>query len=343
MRIACFGGSFNPPHRGHLAIALAALRQARFDEVWFIPAKSAPLRDDAPVAFSVRLGLLEAMIKPYRKLKVCPIEALLPQPSYTINTVSALQESFPNFTFSWIIGSDQAAQFDRWKDADELKKRLAFYVVPRDEQDAIPSWMHRLPVKGISAFSSTRFRQGEVHVAPRSVILETAKSGVYFEPIAKQFISEKRWVHVSGVVSVAVDLALTHGIDPNRAKQAALLHDVTKAWPTEKQLAWIRFCYPDYADQPTAILHQKTAVAFASRILGVRDPQVLHAIGHHVEGAIGYPLTQIIYIADKCEPSRKFDSTELLALSKQDLERGAAAVRTAQLAYLKKEHHGLSD
>jgi nicotinate-nucleotide adenylyltransferase len=58
MRIACFGGSFNPPHKGHLAIALSVLRERDFDEVWFIPSGQAPLKDDAPVAFERRCAML---------------------------------------------------------------------------------------------------------------------------------------------------------------------------------------------------------------------------------------------------------------------------------------------
>lgn len=343
MRVACFGGSFNPPHRGHLAIALAALRNARFDEVWFIPAKVAPLREDEPVDFLVRCELLHAMIRPYRRLRVCTIEAKLPQPSFTIATVEALQASYPDIEFAWIIGSDQAMQFDRWKDAEKLKQRIAFYVVPRQSEDPIPTWMNRLTVNGIESYSSTHYRQGKFQVAPRSVIREAARQGVYFEAIAKHLIDSKRWEHVAGVISVAVDLALQHQVDPRKAKIAALFHDITKAWPISQQSAWLSFCAPDYTQQPTAIWHQKTAVAYARRIAGIEDAQILHAIGHHVDGAPGHPLTQIIYIADKCEPSRGFDSTALLDLSKRNLEAGAAAVRAAQLAYLRKEKHGLSD
>lgn len=343
MRIACFGGSFNPPHRGHLAIALTALRVAGFDEVWFIPAKVAPLREDEPADFSVRCEMVMAMIRPYRQLRVCPIEATLPQPSFTISTVHALQASYPEFEFAWIIGSDQAVQFDRWKDADTLKHLIPFYAVPRHHEEPIPQWMHRLTVNGIDAFSSTRFRHGEYQVAPRSVIRVAARHGAYIETVAKHLIDSKRWEHVVGVISVAVDLAIQHRVDPRKAKIAALLHDITKAWPNEQQSAWLSFCYPSYTQQPTAIWHQKTAVAYARRVVGVEDSQILHAIGHHVEGAPGHPLTQILYIADKCEPSRGFDATALLDLSKRNLEAGALAVRDAQLSYLRKEKHGLSD
>ena len=343
MRIACFGGSFNPPHKGHLAIALSALRERDFDEVWFIPSGQAPLKDEAPVAFERRCAMLEAMVKPYRKLRVCPIEDDLPQPNYTITTVLALIQRYPKVQFSWIIGSDQANQFDRWKDSERLKALVPFIVVPRDPQDQIPMGMERLIVPGISAFSSTRYREGQVQVAPEAVIRVASQRGEYLESILKASVGSKRFVHIAGVVSVAIDLALHHGMDPNQAKIAALLHDLTKVWPTSKQKAWLSFCDPDYADQPEPILHQKTAVAYARRVLQVRDPAILHAIGHHVDGASGHPLTQILYIADKCEPSRGYDASAVLNLARKDLRAAAQAVRHAQLTYLSKESHGSRD
>jgi nicotinate-nucleotide adenylyltransferase len=142
---------------------------------------------------------------------------------------------------------------------------------------------------------------------------------------------------------VAVDLALHHGIDPKQAKIAALLHDLTKPWPTFKQKAWLSFCDPAYADQPEPILHQKTAVAYARRVLQVRDPAILHAIGHHVDGSSGHPLSQILYIADKCEPSRGYDASSVLALARLNLRAAAEAVRSAQHDYLSKESHGSSN
>lgn len=343
MRIACLGGSFNPPHRGHLAIALAAIRQAHVDEVWFIPSAQAPLREDVPVSFERRVAMLEAMIAPYRRLRVCPIEAELPQPSYTITTVTSLVQRFPEIEFAWIIGSDQADQFDRWKESEKLKSLIPFIVVPRDHHDRVPSWMQRLEVPGISAYSSTRYRQGQVHVAPPSVIRVAAQQGDYLESIVQSSVGAKRFEHIAGVVSVAIDLALQHGIDPTQAKIAALLHDLTKPWPIPLQKAWLSFCDPDYADHPDPILHQKTAVAYARRVLQVREPAILHAIGHHVDGASGHPLTQILYIADKCEPSRGYDASAVLAVAKRDLRAAAETVRQAQLTYLSKESHGSND
>lgn len=343
MRIACFGGSFNPPHRGHLAIALTALRKARFDEVWLIPSVQAPLREDAPVAFERRVAMLEAMVRPYRKLRVCPIEFELPQPSYTISTVTELIRRYPQVDFAWIIGSDQAEQFDRWKDSERLRSMIPFLVVPRDPQDHIPNGMQRLDVPGIATLSSTRYREGQVQVAPASVVQEAAKQGDYLESIVKASVGAKRLTHIAGVVSVAVDLALHHGIDPIQAKIAALLHDLTKPWPIPKQKAWLSFCDPGYADQPEPILHQKTAVAYARRVLEVRDEVILHAIGNHVDGSSGHPLTQILYIADKCEPSRGYDASAVLDLARRDLWAAAEHVRQSQLKYLSKESHGSND
>ena len=336
-KIACFGGSFNPPHLGHLTIALTVLRQERFDEVWFIPTVSTPLKDQALVHFEHRVNMIERLIKPYRKLKICTIESQLGQPNYTINTVKALQDSYPQHEFTWIIGSDQANQFARWKDAEELLKRIEFLVVVRDQSDVIRSDMRFIRIKGIRHLSSTNVRHGKLSDTSKDVLSYIFDHELYLESIAQSFVSEKRWIHVKQVEKLALELGEAHHLNPHQIKLAALFHDCTKLWHKETHQRWLSFVNPDYASAPSPIWHQKTGAAFVKRVMNIQDKTIISAIANHVTGQKGHPITQILFIADKCEPSRDYDASEELALAKIDLDKAAALVSLRQAEYLKKE------
>lgn len=336
-KIACFGGSFNPPHRGHLKIALTVLRQQHFDEVWFIPTVSTPLKDQPLVLFEHRVNMIEKLIKHYRKLKICTIESSLPVPSFTINTVKALQETYPMHQFSWIIGSDQSTQFSQWKEADELMKRVKFLTIVRHDDDVIRDDMTVVRIEGIEQISSTNVRHGKLSDTSPKVVKYMMDHELYLESIAKSFVSERRWAHVKQVEKLALELGLAHHLDLHQIRLAAMFHDCSKMWHKETHERWLDFENPLYKNEPAPIWHQKTGSAFVRRTLWVKDKVILSAIANHVTGQKGHPVTQVIFIADKCEPTRNYDVSEELALAKQDLDKAAALVSRKQSDYLKKE------
>lgn len=336
-KIACFGGSFNPPHLGHLEIALTILRQEHFDEVWFIPTVTTPLKDQALVYFEHRVNMIERLIQPYRKLRICTIESSLSQPNYTINTVTTLQEIYPQHQFTWVIGSDQANQFSKWKEAEALLKRIPFLVIARDKTDTIRPDMRLIAILGIDHLSSTHVRHGMLTDTTKAVLRYIFDHELYLETIAKSYVSEKRWIHVKEVEKLALELGSYHHLNAHQIRLAALFHDCTKLWLKETQQQWLSFVNPSYVKEPMPIWHQKTGAAFVKRVLGIKDKVIISAIANHVTGQKGHLITQVIFIADKCEPSRDYDVSEELALAKIDLDKAAALVSHKQADYLEKE------
>ncbi|WP_146824008.1 nicotinate (nicotinamide) nucleotide adenylyltransferase [Alicyclobacillus suci] len=131
-RVLLFGGTFDPPHIGHLAMAQLAWEQTGVDEVWFLPAPSPPhkaqIGDDT---FSWRLRMVEALIDGRAGLRAVPIEMYLPRPSFSVDTVRACQTWYTETKFSFLLGTDSLAQLPTWHGAQELVKRIAFYVAGR--------------------------------------------------------------------------------------------------------------------------------------------------------------------------------------------------------------------
>jgi|SRR6478672_13458886 len=131
MRVALFGGSFNPPHVAHQMVALYVLETAPVDEVWLVPAYEHAF--GKPLApFAERLAMCElaaAALAP--RVRVSPVEGDIGGRSLTLRTVQRLRELHPEHTFSLVIGSDLQGDVSNWYGADELVRSVPFIVVNR--------------------------------------------------------------------------------------------------------------------------------------------------------------------------------------------------------------------
>lgn len=169
MRIGIYGGTFNPPHNGHLQLARTFLRQARLDEVWLMVSPQNPFKvnDDLP-ADDYRLRLVEAAVEGEKGLKACDFEFRLPKPSYTWNTLQALAKAYPEHEFSLLVGGDNWAAFDRWSHPQDIIAHHLLYIYPRPDYPvdtaALPSHVHVLTGTLLDISSTDirqRLRQGE--------------------------------------------------------------------------------------------------------------------------------------------------------------------------------------
>ncbi len=141
--ITLFFGSFNPPHNGHTAIVRYLLeRVVPGGEVWFVVSPQNPLKAEALLA-PERDRLAMTRIAASEQLagldvSVCDVEFGLPRPSYTIDTLRALEELCPDCRFSLLAGSDIPEQIGRWKESELLLSRYKFYIYPRPGEEVEP-------------------------------------------------------------------------------------------------------------------------------------------------------------------------------------------------------------
>lgn len=127
-----FSGSFNPVHIGHLALANWLCEFAGLDEVWFVITPHNPLKDRNNLMDDrLRYELVEASITGYPKFKASDFEFSLPQPTYTIDTLRALEKTYPDRQFHFIMGADNWAFIKRWKESDQLISNYPILVYPR--------------------------------------------------------------------------------------------------------------------------------------------------------------------------------------------------------------------
>ena len=132
MKIGLFFGSFNPVHNGHLMLANYMVQTTDLNKVWFVVSPHNPLKDKKTLLGEYdRLNLINLAIENNPKLKASDIEFKLPQPSYTIDTLSYLKDKFPKHEFTLIMGSDNLTTLHKWKNYQQLIEQYPIIVYQR--------------------------------------------------------------------------------------------------------------------------------------------------------------------------------------------------------------------
>ena len=137
--IGILGGTFDPPHAGHVAAAVAAHKQLGLDEVRVIPAGQAPLRAGAPVASAAdRVAMCRLAFAEHPWAVVDDRETRRAGTSWSVDTARELAREHPDALRVWVLGADQLARLDRWKDVVDLCGLVEFAVLSRDGISTLP-------------------------------------------------------------------------------------------------------------------------------------------------------------------------------------------------------------
>lgn len=166
MKVGIFSGSFNPIHMGHLMLASYYVEYGNFDEVWLLVSPHNPLRKRvSPHDDLHRCNMVKLAVENVPHLHFCDIEFTLPQPSYTINTLDALRERYPQHEFTLIIGADNWLIFDRWYQHERIIGDYHVCIYPREGYDIdvalLPQRVSFVPAPKVE-ISSTWVREGVV-------------------------------------------------------------------------------------------------------------------------------------------------------------------------------------
>lgn len=146
MNIGLFFGSFNPIHVGHLIIANQMAENSDLDQVWFVVTPHSPFKKKNTLLDNYdRLEMVHLATKDYANLKPSDIEFNLPQPNYTINTLTYLKEKHPNYQFSLIMGEDNLKGFHKWKNYELILEHHNIYVYPRIAEGTVDTQFNDHP------------------------------------------------------------------------------------------------------------------------------------------------------------------------------------------------------
>jgi len=358
MRILVFGGSFDPPHKGHAALLLAAARQLLPDRILIVPAYQAPLKGRPGASAAdrlrlVRLGLLPALPAKWRRrtsLELCEHKSR--RIAYTVVTLASLKRRHSNAELDFVVGSDSAASFARWKNPAKLKSLARWWTAIRpNTRDKIPAFFQKINGR-MPDLSSTDLRRrlavdqsvkGMVAPAVEKEIKRRALYGGKLLSYLERSLKPGRFEHVLCVAELAESLARRWGYDPERARLAGLLHDLGRSVPLAKMPDYTRsrrLKVPALAGiikNHPILLHAYISEDLARRRFGIEDEEILAAVRRHTLGDVKMSrLDKLLFVADACSADRRFPSVEKLRrLGFKNLDRAFAAVVRNKLDYVR--------
>ena len=369
-RIGIYGGTFNPPHTGHISAAIQAADLLRLDKLLLIPDQTPPHKQIPAGSPSPeqRLDMLRIAAESKEKIEVSDMELRREGKSYTYETVLELRKQYPNEQLVLIMGTDMFLSFESWKNPDVILKHASLAVLYRGEKGETQRilekkqfWESRgytieLVKNQIVPISSTQLRRmilfgcAESYL-PTGVQEYILSNGLYgtaddyrglpmekLEQVVAGLVDPKRVPHVLGCRDTAVELARHWGVDATDAARAGLLHDITKALDGQLQLT---LCHSygtilsNFQEKYPKTLHALTGSLVAQRIFG-ENKAVCEAIRHHTTGKAGMNLLEkIIYVADYTEPNRDFPGVETLRkLAFEDIDAAMKLGLERTLAHL---------
>ena len=355
MKILIYGGSFNPPHKGHREAAAFAAQRLNADKLLIIPDCQPPhkeLERGAPSP-EQRLEMCRLAFTGIRSAEISDIEIRRGGKSYTSETLRSLREEYPDAEFWLLMGGDMLKTLATWHEAEYILSTVKIGAFPRTAgrekralEDAAKSLKARygaavevklLPLKPRSVSSTQirralRFRGGAGQLSARvyGYIVKHRLYGVrvnfdWLRARGYAMLKPNRVAHVRGCEEEAARLAQRWQADPDKAAEAAILHDCTKkeALPEQLQLCEKYGIIPDGIERENGkLLHAPTGAAVAEREFGM-SPDVVSAIRWHTTGRPDMTLLEkIMYMADYIEPNRDFEGVDALRkLAYEDLDR----------------------
>lgn len=363
MKIGVFGGSFNPPHNGHVYIAREVKRRLGLDKVLFMVAAEAPHKSIAyGVDASLRFELTRAALEGEEGLYASDNELVRGGVSYTVDTLRALYTGCDELYL--IVGADMLSTLHTWREAQTLFRLANIAAVGRGADTDLTDTARTLEaffgarvfLTGIEGgdISSTLVRSrvhdalGIASLVPKGVmeriyshLLYQDEQTVRHATHLKELIKPSRYAHSLSTMGYCAELASRWGADGRVLRTAGLLHDCAKVNETDILSLAAHYGYMPSEEERTspAILHGPVGAIRAERDFGITDKAVLDAIQCHVYGKVGMSLTdKILFVADKAEPSRRYDGVEeLRQLADRDIDRAAYTVADNSINHLIKK------
>ncbi|MCI9414858.1 MAG: nicotinate (nicotinamide) nucleotide adenylyltransferase [Clostridiales bacterium] len=348
MKIALFGGAFDPIHNGHLRLAREFARRLHFDRVLLMPTYVPPhkLRADMAPAED-RLAMCRLAVADDPLFEVSDQEIARGGASFTADTLDTLAAERPSGDWALITGADMFLTLGTWHRFSDIARRVLLCTAPRpphgrEELEAYAGTLRRqgarcaveaIPPRDISS-TAVRRAIGEGKpldgLVPPAVAGYIRERGLYVRPqemkkmdrdeqfieIIRGRLSEKRFRHSLAVADQAQRLAELYGADPKKARTAGILHDILKDAAPEEQLQILHdfgILLDNVEQGARKLWHARAGAVFIERVLGVDDRELLDAVRYHTTARAGMtPLDRVLYLADFTSADRDFPDVDVI-------------------------------
>ncbi len=338
--LVVYKGSFDPITNGHLRIARAASLLLNSD-VAFVPV----LKEGAS-SLTHRMNMLNLAVRKegMSSFYIDRIEAS-GKSSSTLETLTYFHRKYPRAKLYLLLGASQMEPFAKNPESEKVVEIATVFYVTRDDSpldDATITRlkMQRLPYEGAGKVSSRMVRSLQSVDIPISIRAYIEKNRLYYiDKLSSLLHSEHRLKHVISVANLAYEIAVMNKVkEPQKAYIAGLLHDLGKHYGDTKSEEIMQKHYPAFYMLPKWTHHQFVGEYLAKQEFGIEDPEILDAICYHATGKAHMPpLSKIIYASDKIDPTRGYDSSDMIAACKKHYYVGFLFVLKENREYLKQK------
>ena len=339
--IVIFGGAFDPIHNGHINMAISA-SEALNAEVFFVPARISIWKKESISSVDklemIKLAIKDSGREDILKISTCELDSDK-DTNYSIDTVKYFKEKYKDANLYFLIGTDQVNKFEQWRECDSIASLAHIVFFSRPGYEISKDNINRFKMMEIEGelfdVSSTDIREmRSLDVLP-SVLNYIIDKRLYFVGKIKSYLKEKRFLHSVSVAKLAYEIAISNKLsDSARYLIAGLIHDIGKEIPREDHDKIMKENYKQYINFPYPVQHQFVGEYIAKRDFDIKDEDILAAIKYHTTGRANMSMVEkCIYASDKIEPTRGFDSSDLINAMKVNINNGFITVLKANQEY----------
>ncbi len=360
MRIAIFGGSFDPVHREHIRLVERAIDELALDTLFVMPAHTPPHKQGKILSSDAdRLTTCRLAFEGVRGAVVSDYEMTVGGTSYTYLTCRAWRARYPDAEIFWIVGTDMLRDFPTWRNPEDILSNVTLAVCGRNERGA---WIEKEQEKFFRKFgkkfayfsyngadvSSTKLRvlagagMRLTDFTPENVAAYIEEKGLYKIPFAAEALAlenPERRAHSIRVACLAASKAVKLKMDERKAITAALFHDCAKNLPADSPYLKGFSLPTEWGAVPKEVVHQFAGAYVAEHTFGVADEDILNAIRYHTSGRENMSdLEKLVFLADMLEEERSYEGVDRLReLFGKDLDECLKTALCETLVFLRKK------
>ncbi|EFF41849.1 nicotinate-nucleotide adenylyltransferase [Mycoplasmopsis alligatoris] len=330
MKIAIFGGSFDPIHKGHTKIANWAIKELNLDTLFFVPAYKSPFKTKKRMVDNQdRLNMLKLVLP--EKCQISEFEMKRGGVSYSIDTIKYFKNKYPNDEIFLLVGSDNLPKLNKWKDIEQISQLVKIVAFKRSKNVNklnLKKYNGMLLKNPLFNYSSTEFKKGYLDICEPEVVSYIGKRFLYAHDLIFNMLSAKRAKHSDAAARFAAQVAKANNLDAKKSYYAALFHDIAKEWTKESFENFLRNFYEDISKIKPHEYHQLCGSLWIQNIYKIDDNEIINAIKYHTttnvyEQKQATWLEKVVYIADKLCEGRKFPGIQKIReIAISDYEKG---------------------
>ena len=327
-RIGIFGGTFDPVHVEHVQVVKCAIKELQLDKLLVMPTYQPPHKSTLPSSAEDRINMLKIALDGIDKVEISTFEIDKKGKSYTYQTVEHFKSLYECELF-FIVGADMLIDFKTWRYPERIMAVCTLATFGRE--DFTPDYKAeeeyflknfnksfvRLNYVGTSS-SSTKIRVYNWFnldlsgLTADGVIKYIKDNNLYKGDVYCDFVAsalpQKRLIHTASVVITALSKAKSLGLDADKVRISATLHDVAKYLDHTKVSG-----FSIEKDVPQPVIHAFLGAFVAKKMLGITDEEILDAIAYHTSGKANMTtLGKLIFVADMVEECRTYEGVDYL-------------------------------